>query len=213
MLARASLALVALLAVPAAVPASRTSLPPGFSDELVARVDRPTAIAFVPDGRVLVTGQRGRLHVIRGNRLLATPALDLGERLCSDSERGLLGVGVDPGFPARPHVFLYYTFDKFEGCERRTARAPVNRLSRFTLAGDVVDPSSELVLLDNIPSFNGNHNGGDVQFGPDGLLYVTVGDGGCDYAGGWLRGGERRGARPARAARKGAPHHTRGHRP
>ena len=188
MVGRTAIAIAALVAVPAATPAPTAALPPGFSDERVAQIERPTAIAFVPDGRILVTGQRGQLHVIRGDRVLPTPALDLTDGVCSDSERGLLGVAVDPAFPARPHVYLYYTFDKHGGCERRTARVPVNRVSRFTLRGDAVDPASELVLVDEIPSFNGNHNGGDVQFGPDRLLYVTVGDGGCDYAGGGCAG-------------------------
>ena len=182
-IARLALVLAALVAIPSAATSPRAAVPLGFSDGLVATVAKPTALAFAPDGRILVTTQAGQLRLIRGGSLLATPALDLSNRICSDSERGLLGVAVD-SLPARPFVYVYYTFRRHGGCERRTARVPVNRLSRFTLRGDVVDPASELVLLDNIPSFNGNHNGGDVQFGSDGLLYVTVGDGGCDYAGG-----------------------------
>ena len=59
---------------------------------------------------------------------------------------------------------------------------PVNRVSRFTLGdNDVVDPASENILFDNIPSPTGLHNSGDVQFGKDGNLYVTVGDGSCDF--------------------------------
>jgi glucose/arabinose dehydrogenase len=51
------------------------------------------------------------------------------------------------------------------------------------MAGDTADPATEKVLLDNIPSPNGNHNAGDLGFGKDGYLYASVGDGGCDYAG------------------------------
>ena len=65
-----------------------------------------------------------------------------------------------------------------------TSLAPVNRVARFTLRDDnVIDPASEAVLLDNIPSPGGGHNAGDLGFGKDGYLYVSVGDGYCDYAG------------------------------
>ena len=50
------------------------------------------------------------------------------------------------------------------------------------MSGDTIDPSSEEVLIDNIPSPTGNHNSGDLSFGKDGYLYVSVGDGQCDYA-------------------------------
>ena len=56
-------------------------------------------------------------------------------------------------------------------------------MSRFVLGdNDVVDPASETVLIDNIPAPEGYHNGADLQFGKDGYLYVSIGDGGCDYA-------------------------------
>jgi glucose/arabinose dehydrogenase len=47
----------------------------------------------------------------------------------------------------------------------------------------VIDPASELILIDNVLNFAGNHNGGDVKFGTDGYMYASIGDGGCDYAG------------------------------
>ena len=57
-------------------------------------------------------------------------------------------------------------------------------MSRFVLRDDdTVDPATETVLIDNIPAFRGFHIGADLQFGKDGLLYVSTGDGGCDYAG------------------------------
>jgi glucose/arabinose dehydrogenase/PKD repeat protein len=163
---------------------ARGAVPTGFQDSLVASVSSPTALAFTPDGRLLITAQTGRLWINQGTALLPNPALDLGPVLCSNSERGLLGVAVDPAFTTNRFIYLFYTYKKSGVCELNTANAPVNRVSRFTLADtNTVSPSTELVLLDNIPSPAGNHNAGDVQFGHDGLLYVSVGDGGCDYLG------------------------------
>jgi hypothetical protein len=80
--------------------------------------------------------------------------------ICTNSERGLLGVAVDPAFATNHFIYLYYTFNKSGVCEKNTARSPVNRVSRFTLSNaSVADRASELVLIDNIPSPNGNHNG------------------------------------------------------
>jgi glucose/arabinose dehydrogenase/PKD repeat protein len=155
------------------------AVPAGFADEAVASVGSPTALAFTPDGRLLIATQPGQLRVVQAGVLLAAPALDLSATLCSNSERGLLGVAVDPAFGTNRRIYLYYTFNRNGDC----ANAPVNRVARFVLADtNLVVPGSEQVLVDNIPSTAGNHNGGDVGFGKDGNLYVSVGDGGCDYA-------------------------------
>ena len=107
--------------------------PPGFADSLVANVELPTALAFTPDGRLLITTQPGVLHVYRGGELLPRPALDLSALVCTERERGMLGVAVDPQFAANHFVYLYYTFKKFGGCDIQSPKAPVNRVSRFTL--------------------------------------------------------------------------------
>ena len=184
-----SLVMLALLSCGApqegegAPPALETEavLPSGFEDALVAKLSRPTALAFTPDGRLLITTQAGQLRVYEDGALRAEPALDLRSKLCTDSERGLLGVAVDPNFSSNSFVYLFYTLNKFGSCERNAPNAPVNRVSRFTLSNNAA--STERVLLDNIPSPNGNHNGGDLHIGKDGLLYVSIGDGGCDYLG------------------------------
>jgi glucose/arabinose dehydrogenase/PKD repeat protein len=173
-----SIPVLALLALAGARQVT-AGVPPGFADEAVASVGSPTAVAFTPDGRLLIATQPGRLRVIQAGVLLAAPALDLAATLCSNSERGLLGVAVDPAFGSTRRIYLYYTFNRNGDC----ANAPVNRVSRFVLAdSNLVVPGSEQVLVDNIRSTAGNHNGGDLAFGKDGHLYVSVGDGGCDYA-------------------------------
>lgn len=155
--------------------AGAATVPAGFTDELVLNAGAPTALAFTPDGRLLVTTQSGTIRVHQNGTLLPAPALSLGARVCSSSERGLLGIAVDPSFTTNRYIYVYYTYNG-EDC--------VNRVSRLTLPdSNVISLASEMVLLDNIPSPAGNHNAGDVHFGKDGFLYVSVGDGGCDYAG------------------------------
>jgi glucose/arabinose dehydrogenase len=115
---------------------------------------------------VLVCQQTGALRVIKNAALLAAPAVSLS--VVSSGERGLLGVAIDPQFASNHWIYLYYT---------TPTPAVHNRLSRFTMNGDVVAGGSELVLLelDNLSNAT-NHNGGATHFGPDGKLYVAVGE-------------------------------------
>jgi glucose/arabinose dehydrogenase len=131
----------------------------------------PVSMAFTPDGRIFVAEKSGKLRVIKKDgTLVATPSLTLN--VSANSERGLLGVALDPNFSTNKYVYLYYTRESF----------PVkNRLSRFTVSAsnpDLIDANSEKVLIDDIASDAGNHNGGAIHFGKDGKLYVAVGDGG-----------------------------------
>lgn len=175
-------------------PASAAIVPEGFEDtEMVTNVGLPTALAFTPDGRLLFTTLTGQLRVYEEGTSGTSVALDIMDETCWNSERGLLGLAVDPNFdaqaPGDDYVYLYYTYKKHADADNPCPTAqptnpdnPVNRVSRFTMSDDTVDPTSEVVLIDNIPSPNGNHNGGDIHFGKDGNLYISVGDGGCDYA-------------------------------
>jgi glucose/arabinose dehydrogenase len=186
---RLALAIACLITMAAAGPAA-AKLPSGFTDTAVASFDGAMSLAFTPDGRMLIAGRTGQVRVFEHGEL-SDPALSLRHKICWDAERGVEGIAVDPHFASNGYVYLYYTFDKHRSseddgskCASRNAQAPVNRVSRFTLgSNNIADPESEKVLLDNIPSYHGNHNGGDLGFGRDGYLYVSVGDGGCDYAG------------------------------
>jgi glucose/arabinose dehydrogenase len=162
---------------------SSAALPPDFADTPIVNVASPTALAFTPDGRMLIATQPGKLYVYQNGTLRSTPVIDLAAKLCTNSERGLLGIAVDPAFASNKFIYLYYTFKQSGVCVQNAANSPVNRVARFTLSdSNVIDPASEIVLVDAIPSPNGNHNAGDLNFGKDGYLYVSIGDGGCDYA-------------------------------
>lgn len=166
----------------AAAPLPVDALPFGFTDVAVASVSTPVAVRAMPDGSVTVLGKSGTVHVIRGGALVTPPALTLSG-VCTQSERGLLGIAPDANFVSNGYVYLYYTHVDGSmpgGC--------ANRVSRFTMSGDVIDPGSELVLVDKISSNAGNHNGGDVEIGKDGYLYIAVGDAGSDPRGGGSAG-------------------------
>jgi glucose/arabinose dehydrogenase len=143
------------------------TLPAGFKETLIAQgLSAPTAMQFAPDGRLFVCEQGGRLRVVKDGVLLPTPFVTL--TVSSVGERGLLGVTFDPNFFTNRFVYAYYT---------ATSPTVHNRVSRFVANGDVAVPGSETVILelDDLSSAT-NHNGGALNFGPDGKLYVAVGD-------------------------------------
>jgi hypothetical protein len=96
---RAALSVVAVLVtlVTAGVDGARASVPAGFADQHVATLVRTTALAFTPDGRMLSPGKDGPLHLMRPGQSPVI-ALDISAQVCFDSERGVLGVAVDPLF-------------------------------------------------------------------------------------------------------------------
>lgn len=134
-------------------------LPSGFTEQSIGPIPSPTAMTLAPDGRLFVCQQNGQLRVIKNGLLLATPFVTVATDTIG--ERGLLGVAVDSQF-----VYIYYTVP---------ATPRFNRLSRFAQNGDVA-AGGETVLMDFEPLSATNHNGGAIHFGPDGKLYVAVGE-------------------------------------
>jgi len=145
------------------------TLPTDFVETSVGGLSNPTAMAFAPDGRIFVCQQGGQLRVIKNGALLATPFVSL--TVDANGERGLLGVAFDPNFAVNNFVYVYYT---------ATTPATHNRVSRFTASlanPDVAAAGSEVAILDlNNLSGATNHNGGAIHFGPDGKLYIAVGE-------------------------------------
>ena len=165
---RIFLSILTLIATTTFAPlANAATVPAGFTDAVVAGgLNNPTAMALAPDGRIFVCQQGGALRVIKNGVLLATPFLTVP--VDSSGERGLLGVAFDPNFVSNQLIYIYYT---------ATTPTIHNRLSRFTASGDVALAGSETIIMD-LPNLSTatNHNGGAIHFGPDGLLYVAVGD-------------------------------------
>ncbi|HYU97185.1 MAG TPA: PQQ-dependent sugar dehydrogenase [Pyrinomonadaceae bacterium] len=146
------------------------TLPTDFIEtQFASGFTNPTAMAFAPDGRLFVCQQGGQLRVFKNGALLATPFVSL--TVDSNGERGLLGVAFDPDFATNNFVYVYYT---------ATTPQVHNRVSRFTTSvanPDVAQAGSEVAILDlNNLSGATNHNGGAIHFGPDGKLYIAVGE-------------------------------------
>jgi glucose/arabinose dehydrogenase len=151
----------------ASTPASAATLPPGFAEtRLASGMNNVTTMSLAPDGRIFVSEQAGRLRVIKDEALLAAPALTLS--VDATNERGLLGIAFDPSFAQTGFIYAYYT---------SPTPVPHNRISRFTMNGDVVTAGSEVTLLD-LPALGlaPIHNGGSMHVGTDGKLYISVGE-------------------------------------
>jgi len=177
----AFLILCAALACSASTHAA--TVPTGFVDLPAvgvgsrAALDRPVAMAFLPDGRLLVAEQkRARLRLFVGSTLASVdPVATLPGVRTTGGEQGLLGIAVDPAWPARPYVYVH--------CD--DASGPFIRISRYTTGGDLamagdgsltVDPATRYDVLTGLPDAASNHNGGTLRFGPDGMLYASLGD-------------------------------------
>jgi glucose/arabinose dehydrogenase len=120
------------------------------------------------DSRLFVVEKAGRIRIIRDGALLATPFLDIRGQVASGGERGLLGLAFAPDYASSGRFVVNYT-----------NTAGDTRVSTFQVSAnaDVADPASEQIILAVTQPFS-NHNGGQVAFGPDGMLYIALGDGG-----------------------------------
>ncbi|QDV35463.1 PQQ-dependent sugar dehydrogenase [Tautonia plasticadhaerens] len=148
------------------------SLPPGFVRETFAEgLTGVTALAVAPDGRVFVCEQVGRLRVVKDGALLPEPFATL--EVDDHWERGLIGVAVDPDFDRNGFVYTVSV---------AASPYPHHQVTRFTAEGDRAAPGSAVVLFegDDQRTLGGKvpagHQGGAIHFGPDGMLYVALGE-------------------------------------
>ncbi|MFL6121935.1 PQQ-dependent sugar dehydrogenase [Actinophytocola sp.] len=171
---RSRLAAIGALALSLLVPAPAEAAGPVPLDQLTLTttqlvpfgLQRPVAIAGVPDGRLLIVEKQGTVRTFDpAAGLSADPVLDLRDRVdISGNERGLLGIVPAPDFTRTRRVYIAYT----------SLPDGTLTLSRIRLG----DPASEQVLLTQPHAEFSNHNGGQVTFGNDGYLYWSLGDGG-----------------------------------
>jgi glucose/arabinose dehydrogenase len=152
-----------------------TSTPPTIAlDTLTTALSSPTSITHAGDQRLFITQQGGAIRIWDGAQLLATPFLTISP-VGTGGEQGLLSVAFHPNYAQNGFFYVYYVND-----------AGNVVIARYHVSANpnIADPASAAILL-TIPHPASNHNGGQLQFGPDGYLYAGVGDGGggCDDAG------------------------------
>ena len=170
-----------LLAIAAAVAMSAcssgestdpTPLPTDFTlrlQEIASGLSSPVYLTSpAADSRLFVVEQSGRIRIIENGQLLATPFLDIVSRVGSGGERGMLSVAFHPAYKTNGFFYVYFTGTSGE--------IRVERFTVSTNANQANAASSKLIL--SVPHPRSNHNGGLAMFGPDGMLYLGLGDGG-----------------------------------
>lgn len=153
-----ALVLVALSALPAHAIADEETIEPWLTG-----LRFPTNMAWAPDGRLFVTEKdAGDVRIVQDGRLLPEPFLHVD--VASGTEVGLLGIALHPSFPKVPWVYVYFS----------SAADQRNEVMRFRADGNVATDSE--FLIDGL-ELHGIHNGGDLAFGLDSTLFITIGDG------------------------------------
>jgi len=140
---------------------------------ITGALEDPVGVATPPgDDRLFVAERPGLVRLVKNRVLQPTPFLDVSANLYTSSESGLLSIAFHPNFAQNHYFYVLYTFQ---------SGGLVERVSRFTVSSsnpDIADPSSETPILSTTTRATDFHNGGLLQFGPDGKLYIGLGDGG-----------------------------------
>jgi glucose/arabinose dehydrogenase len=134
-----------------------------------------TGISNAHDSRLFLVAQSGKIVIFKNGSLLGTPFLDITSLVLSGGERGLLSIVFHPQYPTTPYFFVYYT----TLATGSLADGDIV-IARYQVSAnpDVADSTSGVMVLGIPHPTNANHNGGQLQFGPDGYLYIGTGDGG-----------------------------------
>ncbi|MFN8469974.1 MAG: PQQ-dependent sugar dehydrogenase [Caldilineaceae bacterium] len=167
-------------ATPAAVLATEAPVPtaPDLSavsvrlEPLVEDLEQPLFVTHAGDGsgRIFIVEKVGRIRIVEDGKLLDTPFLDITDKVSLSSEQGLLGLAFTPDYPTSGTFYVNYT-----------NKIGDTVIARYSVSGDDpnrADPASELPIL-QLDQPAPNHNGGMLAFGPDGYLWIGMGDGGA----------------------------------
>ena len=170
-----------------ALPALAVVLPVGFTSENVVPdtpFEAPTTIAFLPGGRMLVAEKAGKVWTVLNGTRYPTPLWQGKAEVLNESDRGLLGLAVDPAYVTNHFIYLFYSVDPdSDGVDNNDDS--FGRLTRYTVSftdSNTVDYVSRKVLLgatwpEGPVSDSPSHTEGDLQWGADGSLFVSTGDG------------------------------------
>lgn len=167
------------LLLPAALLAQDTALPGDLRfDSFVGGFNQPLGVRHAGDARLFVIQQSGQIRIVSGGALVTTPFLNINPNqggsapalgFTTGGERGLLGLAFDPGYAGNGRFYIYYTDGSGDTV-----------VERYVVSGgdaNLADAGSGQVVLRIDQDFS-NHNGGDLHFGLDGMLYIGLGDGG-----------------------------------
>jgi glucose/arabinose dehydrogenase len=179
------LAVVALFSLLASSAAAVT-LPANFVAENVVpgvTFDTPTAIAFLPGGRMLVAEKRGTVWAVSNGVKNPTPLISIDNEVLNEHDRGLLGIAVDPNYVTNKLIYLLYTVDPDSNGVDDNNNG-FGRLTRYKISAtdsNKVDPTSRAILMGvnwtqgSVSDFP-SHTAGTLRFGTDGSLLVSIGD-------------------------------------
>jgi glucose/arabinose dehydrogenase len=146
--------------------------------QLVAdKLEAPTAIAFPGHGDNWILEQKGKIRIVRNGKLLDEPLLDLKSKMIKVNngyeERGLLGIALHPHFKTNRKFYVFYSAPSANKSDHMDVVAEY----KVPANGSQIDANSGRIILTQEKP-DGNHDGGCLQFGPDGYLYISFGDGG-----------------------------------
>ena len=150
-------------------PADAAAVPDVALQPLAAGLGPITSIANAGDARLFVTLQTGKIVIFNGGQVQPATFLDLSPVISCCVERGLLGLAFHPQYATNRFFFVDYT--------NTAGNTVIARYQRSADGAGTADPGSGVILLTIAQPFT-NHNGGQLQFGPDGYLYIGMGDGG-----------------------------------
>ncbi|MCH6548028.1 MAG: PQQ-dependent sugar dehydrogenase [Gemmatimonadetes bacterium] len=135
-------------------------------EEVVTGLNAPVFLTHAGDSRLFIVEQGGRIRIVENGQLLGTPFLDISNIVLHQGEQGLLSMAFHPDYSSNGFFYVYHT-----------DLGGDSRVARYSGSGNTADENSGLTIMTIAQPFS-NHNGGQITFGADGMLYVALGDGG-----------------------------------